>query len=229
MTLKLVAVTAGLSQPSSTRLLTDQIVNAVRASVTARGEDVEAEIIEVREIAQDLTQTMLTGGMPTPKLTEVREKLATADGVVAVTPVFTASMSGLFKMLFDSLDVDTLRGVPVLAAATAGTPRHQLVIDHAMRPMFAYLHATVVPTGVFAATEDFGTEAGKGLAGRIAQAADELTQAMMSFGNTVAGFIATQQPAGKGGRQRTSGNELTDVVDFATLLEGHDGTPTSKT
>ena len=106
--------------------------------------------------------------------------------------------------------------------------RHQLVIDHAMRPMFAYLHATVVPTGVFAATEDFGTETGKGLAGRIAQAADELTQAMMSFGNTVADFTAMQQPAGKRGRQRTSGNELTHVVDFATLLEGHDGNPTSK-
>ena len=83
-----------------------------------------------------------------------------ADGLVVVTPVFAASYSGLFKTFFDVLDKDALDGKPVLIAATAGTARHSLVLDHALRPLFAYLHAVVVPTGVFAATDDFGTSGG---------------------------------------------------------------------
>ena len=94
-----------------------------------------------------------------------------------MTPVFNASYSGLFKMFFDALDPDALTGTPVLIAATAGTARHSLVLDHAMRPLFAYLRAVVVPTGVFAATEDFGSP---GLSDRITRAAAELAAAVLS-------------------------------------------------
>ena len=100
---------------------------------------------------------MVTGGIPTPRLTELREQVAAADGLIVVTPVFNGSYSGLFKMFFDALDKDALTGTPVLIAATAGSARHSLVLDHAMRPLFAYLRAVVVPTGIFAATEDFGS------------------------------------------------------------------------
>jgi len=73
-----------------------------------------------------------------------------ADGLIAVTPVFSASYSGLFKTFFDVLDKESLTGTPVLLGATAGTARHSLVVEHAMRPLFAYLRAIAVPTGVFA-------------------------------------------------------------------------------
>ncbi len=82
--------------------------------------------------------------------------MTSADAVIAVTPVFSASYSGLFKSFFDVLDEDALDGKPVLIGATGGTARHSLVLEHALRPLFAYLRATVVPTAVFAATEDFG-------------------------------------------------------------------------
>ena len=85
--------------------------------------------------------------------------MAEADAVIAVTPVFSAVYSGLFKMFFDVLEDGTLEGKPVLIAATAGTARHSLVLDFAMRPLFAYLRADVVPTGVFAASSDFGSGA----------------------------------------------------------------------
>ncbi len=64
-----------------------------------------------------------------------------ADGVIAVTPVFTASYSGLFKSFFDLIDPTALTGTPVLIGATGGTARHSLVLDHALRPLFAYLRA----------------------------------------------------------------------------------------
>ncbi len=88
--------------------------------------------------------------------------------------MFAASYSGLFKTFFDVLDKDLLAGKPVLLAATAGTARHSLVLDHALRPLFAYLRAAVVPTAVFAASEDFGSTADGHLADRVDRAAVEL-------------------------------------------------------
>lgn len=164
MSPRIVVVTAGLTVPSSTRLLADQLAEATSTQVSARGESVETSFVELREVAGELATFMVTGGIPTPRLTELREQVAAADGLIAVTPVFNASFSGLFKMFFDAVDPDSLTGTPVLIAATAGTSRHSLVLDHAMRPLFAYLRAVVVPTGVFAATEDFGSH---GLAERI--------------------------------------------------------------
>lgn len=221
MTLKVAVVTAGLSQPSTTRILADMIADTLTAQVSARGEAVQIEFIELRDLAQDLATTMVTGGLPTPAVAAAREILAQADGLVAVSPVFTASYSGLFKMFFDVLDPDTLRGVPTIVAATAGTPRHSLVLEHAMRPLMAYLHALTVPTGVFAATDDFGDGAeGSGLASRVRQAASELTTQMMNANNAVAGFVQSDTDL----TRRVSGNTLGATPDFASLLKGHSGT-----
>lgn len=64
---------------------------------------------------------MTTGGMPTPKLARIREAVSAADGIIAVSPVFTVRYSGLFKMFVDTLDTDALNGMPAIVAATAGT------------------------------------------------------------------------------------------------------------
>src|SRR5680860_16273 len=102
---------------------------------------------------------MLTG-FPSPKLDAVIEAVTGADGLVAVTPIFTTSYSGLFKSFFDVLDDRSLTDMPILIGATAGTPRHSLALDYMIRPMFTYLHAVVAPTAVFAAAEDWGSSAG---------------------------------------------------------------------
>lgn len=225
MSMKVAVVTAGLSQPSTTRLLADRLADAVTAEVTARGEDVQLEVIELRDLAQDLATTLTTGGLPTSAVAAARDTLAEADGLIAVTPTFTASYSGLFKLFFDVLDPDTLRGVPTIIAATAGTPRHSLVLDHALRPLFSYLHALVMPTGVFAATDDFGDGAeGSALAGRVRAAAGELVTSMLSAGNTVTGFTQAQTGGPERAPRRTSGNTLGTSPDFASLLKGHAGT-----
>jgi len=216
MTRTIVVLTAGLAVPSSTRLLGDQLADAVAAAVSARGEAVSFEYVEVRELAQDLASFMTSGGIATQRLTAVREQLSRADGLIAVTPVFSASFSGLFKMFIDALDTDALNAMPVLIAATAGSARHSLVLDHALRPLFSHLRAVVLPTGVFAATEDFGDA---GLDERIGRAAAELANAVVvSNSDHVAGFAPDPTA-----RRRTSGNDLAPVADFADLLRGHGG------
>ncbi len=173
MTRTVAVVTAGLSQPSSTRLLADRLADAVTDRLGRLGQDSLVEVVELRSLAHALADNLLTG-FPSGELAAAVRTVAEADALVAVTPVFTASYSGLFKTFFDVLDKDALLGKPTLVAATAGTPRHSLVLDHALRPLFSYLHAVVVPTGVFAATEDFGSTAAGRLQERVERAAAEL-------------------------------------------------------
>ncbi|MCI2420215.1 FMN reductase [Saccharopolyspora sp. K220] len=165
---KLVVVSAGLSQPSSTRLLADRL-----AAATARVVQVRTEVVELRDHAKDIANNLVTG-FPGGDLRGVLDQVATADGLIAVTPIFQASYSGLFKSFFDVLDSDSLVGKPVLIGATGGSPRHSLALEHAMRPMFSYLRAVVVPTAVYAASEDWGTGGdATALADRIERAAGE--------------------------------------------------------
>lgn len=176
----MVVVSAGIGQPSSTKLLADRLVTAVSDALGEIGLDAAAERVEVRDYAQDLTNNLLTG-FPGARLREVTESLVRADGLIAVTPIFTASYSGLFKLFFDVLERDSLAGKPVLIGATAGTARHSLALDYAVRPLFAYLGAAVSPTAVFAAAEDWGTGADPiegALVDRIERAGREFATAL---------------------------------------------------
>jgi FMN reductase len=174
----LVVVTAGLSQPSSTRLLADQLSAAAVAAAGDLGIVLDTTVIELRDLAHDITNHLLTG-FPPAALKDALDAVAAADALIAVTPIFTASYSGLFKSFFDVVDKDALSDKPVLIAATAGTARHSLALEHALRPLFAYLHAATVPTAVFAASDDWGGDGPAGgdeLRTRIERAAGELAR-----------------------------------------------------
>ncbi|HEY3530667.1 MAG TPA: FMN reductase [Nocardioides sp.] len=193
---KIVIVSAGISVPSSTRILADALGAATTRSLSvveegplgARLETTPPDIhvIELRELAHQLTDNVLTG-FPTGALADAVRRVAEADAIVAVSPVYTGSYSGLFKMFFDVLEDGTLEGKPVLIAATAGTARHSLVLEFAMRPLFAYLRADVVPTAVFAASEDFGAGSVRGgsLSARIDRAARELADKVLRRGTVL--------------------------------------------
>ncbi|MGN6781494.1 MAG: FMN reductase [Marmoricola sp.] len=170
---RLVVVTAGLSEPSSTRLLADRLATAAEKRLRSAGRDVALEVIELRPLAHGLADALVTG-FPSGDLAAAIEQVRRADALIVVTPVFSASYSGLFKTFFDVLEPGLLDGVPVLLGATAGTARHSLVLDHALRPLFSYLKAVVVPTGVFAATEDFASTGTDALQQRVERAADQL-------------------------------------------------------
>lgn len=172
----LAVVSAGLSQPSSTRLLAGQLAAAAHDELVRRGVEVEIRAVELREHAHDVVNHLLTG-FPPAALRQALDTVAAADGLIAVTPIFNASYSGLFKSFFDVVDRDTLADRPVLIGATGGTARHSLALEHAVRPMFTYLRAAVVPTAVFAAPEDWSGDGAEGaLRARIRRAGDELAE-----------------------------------------------------
>ncbi len=199
----LAVVSAGLSTPSSTRLLADRLTTATVDALREQGVDATVEVVELRELAHDLADHLLTG-FPSDALRRAQETVIGADGLIAVTPVFSASYSGLFKTFVDVLDRDAMDGKPVLLGATAGTGRHSLVLEHAMRPLFAYLRAVPVPTAVFAASDDWGSTDGTGgaLAARTARAGREL-----------AALVATRPHV-------AAADPFEDPTPFDTLLKG---------
>jgi FMN reductase len=202
-TRSIVVVSAGLGQPSSTRLLAERLAASTSDSLLEQGDETAVRFVDLRDHAHALADTLLTG-FATGSLREDLDALGAADGVIAVTPVFQASFSGLFKTFFDVVEDGVLKGTPVLLAATAGTARHSLVLEHALRPMFAYLKAVSVPTAVFAASEDWGgSTAERGLSGRIEIAAEEL-----------AGLVAVRSG-------RSVPDPFADPVPFEQLLSGH--------
>ncbi len=180
MTVRRIAVvSAGLSDPSSTRMLADRLAAETLRLFEARGIPAAAEVVELRDLAHDITDNLLTG-FAGPDLAAAIDRVTSADALIAVTPIFSTSYSGLFKSFIDILDRNALTGTPVLLGATAGTARHSLAVDYAIRPLFTYLHADPVPTGVFAASSDWGAEADTvaPLGARVARAARELADAI---------------------------------------------------
>jgi len=175
----LAVVSAGLSQPSSTRLLADQLSTVAVAAAAELGVELEIRVIELRELAHDIADHLLTG-FPPAALRQALEKVEGADALIAVSPIFNASYSGLFKSFFDVLEKDALADKPVLIAATAGTARHSLALEHAFRPMFGYLRAASVTTAVFAASDDWGGDPASptegALRARIERATAELAR-----------------------------------------------------
>ena len=187
-TIRLLALSAGLSTPSSTRMLADQLTREASAALGADGTAVEVTTIELREYAHDLTDALLTR-FPSERLSMVIEQVRAADAVIAVTPIFNVGPAGLFKTFFDALDIELWKDKPVLVGATAGTARHSLAIDYAIRPMFGYLKADLVPTSVFAASADFGADTEgqadeQPLAARVRRAAGELATMLRALRGT---------------------------------------------
>lgn len=166
----LAVVSGGVSNPSATRMLADQITTAVGEIAGQEGYSVTASVVDLREMATEIT-TALVSGLIGDKLAAALETLSRAEGLIVASPVYKASPSGLLTSFFHVLDNDLLLAKPVLLAATAGTARHALVIDEQMRGLFAYFRAMAIPTSVFATADDFRDPE---LAERIRRAAQEL-------------------------------------------------------
>ncbi|KRF04001.1 NADPH-dependent FMN reductase [Arthrobacter sp. Soil782] len=184
-TRRVVVVSGGMGTPSSSRMLADQLGEAARRELERVDVHTDITTIELRELAVDIANNMVTGFAP-PALADALKSVADADALIVVSPVFSGSYSGLLKSFFDVLDNTALDSMPVLIAATGGSVRHSLMLDHAMRPLFTYLRARVVSTGVYAGPEDWGTgsDGAPALDQRVTRAAGEL--AGMIAGTTTA-------------------------------------------
>jgi FMN reductase len=185
---RIAVVTAGLSNPSTTRMLGDRLASATLAQLRERDVEAEVDVFELRDYAHDITNNLLTGFAP-PALESMINAVVSADAIIAVTPIFSTSYSGLFKSFIDILDPDALTGTPVLLAANAGTARHSLALDYALRPLFTYLHADPVPTAVFAASSDWGQNADEvaPLGARVERGARELAERLAGRAATASG------------------------------------------
>jgi FMN reductase len=174
-TRRITVLSAGLGVPSSSRLLADQLAASAERKLEASGYDVTVDTVELRDLAVDIANNFVTG-YAAPRLAGVIAGVVASDAIIAVSPVFSASYSGLFKSFIDVLDPKSLEGKAVLLGATAGTDRHQMVLDFAMRPLFTYLRSRVAPTAVFAGPQDWGQQddGGSPLSARIDRAAGEL-------------------------------------------------------
>lgn len=206
---RIAVISSGLSNPSSTRMLADRLSAETAKALLERGVHVKVDVIELRDLAHDITNNLLTGFAP-PALEAAINTVVSSDGVIAVTPIFSTSYAGLFKSFIDVLDPDSLTGKPVLLGANAGTARHSLAIDYAIRPLFTYLHAEPLSTGVFAASSDWGAGADEvaPLAERVERAARELAEA-----------IARREPAGSADPFDPA-NYLGEGRSFGHLLGG---------
>jgi FMN reductase len=168
--LSIVVINAGVSDPSSTRLLADRIAQQTIDGLRGAGLAGTVRSIDLGPLAVDIAQGLVSG-MPNEKVQAAIEQLAQADAVIAATPVYKAGISGLFKSFADLIDNDLLIAKPVILAATGGSARHAMIVDDHLRPLFAFLRTLAVPTSLYAAPEDW---ASTDLSKRIARAAGEL-------------------------------------------------------
>ena len=212
---QLAVVSAGASDPSSTRLLADRITTRVVARAEQRGRRVQPTVIDLRTLATEISGALVSQ-LVGPRLKAAIETLRQADGLVVSTPVYKAAASGLLTSFFHVLDNDLLIAKPVVLAATAGTARHALVVDEQLRSLFAYLRTLTVPTSLFAASEDWGDP---GLATRIDRAAVELVVLMdADFAGQVKGetWGAYSHEFGSAGGTELSVGLDSDLMRLAT-------------
>lgn len=188
-------ISAGLSQPSSTRMLADRLAAATVAELGARGLSATVRTFELRDVAHEIVNNLLTG-FPSGDLQDVLTAVTGADGLIAVSPIFTTSYSGLFKSFIDVIDREALTGMPVLLGATGGTPRHSLALDYSMRPPFVYLHADVARTSVFAATDDWSGQVAAGQVGSSEVGSSPLHTRIVAAGRELAEMVAAQANTG---------------------------------
>ncbi len=147
--INVVAISGGLQRPSRTLALTDAIVAALGVALP-----IDTRLIELGEIGGRLAGALTRAQVPADLEARIRA-IETADALVVASPVYRASYTGLFKHLFDLVRHDALVDVPVLLAATGGSERHALVIDHQLRPLFSFFQARTLPIGVYASESDF--------------------------------------------------------------------------
>jgi len=147
--LRLVAVSGGLQRPSKAAALSEHLMDLIADVVLC-----EQRLVELGQLAPQLAGAVWRSQLPEA----VERDLAAveqADIVVVTTPVYRGSYTGLFKHFFDFIDQDALIDKPILLAATGGSERHALMIDHQLRPLFSFFQARTLPLGVYATDKDF--------------------------------------------------------------------------
>ncbi|WP_269928835.1 CE1759 family FMN reductase [Kocuria massiliensis] len=169
-TMNVSIITGGLALHSYSAQLADRFKDAVKAEGSHRGVDVSIRTHHLSQYCYEIAD-FISNGYPEGELEALLAEVQGADGIITVSPTFQASYSGLFKSFWDLVSTDDLAGTPLMLGATGGSARQSMVLDYAMRPLFTFLHADVVPTGVYATPTDLS--AAETLRERVSAAARE--------------------------------------------------------
>ena len=147
--LKIVAVSGGLQRPSRTRALVLELLEGLSDALP-----IETRLIEIGEIAPKFGGVLQRQHLPA-EIEGLLKEVESADLLLVASPIYRGTYTGLFKHFFDFVHHESLIDVPVLLAATGGSERHALAIDHQLRPLFSFFQAHTLPIGVYAVDKDF--------------------------------------------------------------------------
>ena len=173
---RITVVSAGVSEHSATGRLGDAVAAWAQETLQRHGRECELRHVDLKDFAADIAVAAVNYQL-TDALRDVLDQVTSSDALIAATPVFKASYSGLFKSFWDIVDVDAIVNMPVTLVATGGTRRHALVPDTAMRSLFAFLRAIPTPTSLLAAGEDWGSDE---LESRQRRAGEELAAMILA-------------------------------------------------
>lgn len=140
-------------RPSRTLALCHAVIDELKRLLPA----IRVHVVEISQIGRELGACLQRGELP-PEIETHLQAVEKADLLIAASPVYRATYSGLFKHFADFLDINAMTGKPVLLAACGGSPLHTLVIDHQLRPLFAMLQTLTMPVGVYATEADIGAD-----------------------------------------------------------------------
>ena len=147
--MRVVAVSGGLQRSSKSTLLAQHLLSGIGKALPC-----QTQLVTIGELAAQFAGASLRTQLPQT----VEQALAVvekADMLVVATPVFRGAYTGMFKHFFDHIHQDALIDKPILLAATGGSQRHALMIDHQLRPLFSFFQARTLPLGVYATDSDF--------------------------------------------------------------------------
>jgi MsuE subfamily FMN reductase len=201
MGFKLLAINGSLTPPPSRSRV---ILDVALAGARFYDASVETEVLELRDFALDFCDGRTTDQYNS----ETRRALALveeADAYLVSTPVYRASYTGALKNFFDLVPndpggSDPLRGKVVGLLASGGSDHHYLVLEHQLRPLFAFFGAFTPVRAIYAASRDF--DAQKQVQGKLVEELAQLGKEVV----IQARFLAETPGLSRTERVRTRSN-----------------------
>lgn len=171
---RITAFVGSTSERSRTKVLVAAIVKAL-----ATHQKLEVSLVELSRLGSHFGAAALKDQLDAPALSAL-EAIEQADLLIAATPVYKGSYTGLFKHVIDFIGIDALVDTPVIIAATGGGDRHALVVEHQLRPLFGFFRAHTIPTAVYASEAELANYEVSSLAlqERINEAAAQAAQVL---------------------------------------------------
>jgi FMN reductase len=171
-----VGISGNLTRPSKTRLFIEHIAGEVARNVGAA-----SAVYDIEDLGPSFARARRVSDLD-PAARSIVEQLSQAAVLVVGSPTFKGSYTGLFKHFFDLLDPNSLKGKPVILAATGGGERHSLIVEHQLRPLFGFFEALTIPTAIYASDRDFadGALVSEAIRARAQQAVAEACRVAQS-------------------------------------------------